>query len=251
MSICSICNVKFIHADMYILQWLQWRTIPDATVYHSRAVNNPEPRTNSYTRILLSRSDMHASLSYWVSPPTIIRVIESWSFQVQSADVILLTCALCSLVSIGLEAMMQLAQVGQSLRMTSVMAVCLKQADTQSTTCRSLESDKLICWPFSELLHVRQSYLQLTSLLGGLVVGLADQPAVLHQIVLVTCRKLPLAYNAGKAVQVVDEVLRPPHHLCGRNPLLTCCAFGPESPFGNRRLPSVYISSSKPKIEIK
>lgn len=78
----------------------------------------------------------------------------------------------------------------------------------------------------------RDSRWRLTSLLGGLVVGLADQPAVLHQVVLVTCGQLPLAHDAGKAVQVIDEVLRSPHHLCGRDPLLTGRTFCPESPFG-------------------
>ena len=71
----------------------------------------------------------------------------------------------------------------------------------------------------------------LTSLLGRLVVGLAHQPAVLHQVVLVPRGQLPLAHDAGEAVQVIDEVLRSPHHLCGRDALLTGRAFGPESPF--------------------
>lgn len=73
--------------------------------------------------------------------------------------------------------------------------------------------------------------LHLTPLFGGLVVGLTDQPAVLHQVILVTCSQLPLAHDAGKTVQVIDEVLRSSHHLCGRNPLLTRRTFGPESPF--------------------
>lgn len=71
---------------------------------------------------------------------------------------------------------------------------------------------------------------QLTSLFGRLVVGLAHQPAVLHQVVLIPRGQLPLAHDAGEAVQVVDEVLRPPHHLCGRDALLTRRALGAESP---------------------
>lgn len=71
----------------------------------------------------------------------------------------------------------------------------------------------------------------LTSLFCGLIVGLADQPAVLHQVVLVPCGQLPFAHDAGKTMQVVDKVLRSPHHLCGRDPLLTRCTLGPESPF--------------------
>lgn len=70
----------------------------------------------------------------------------------------------------------------------------------------------------------------LTSLLGRLVVGLAHEPAVLHQVVLVARGQLPLAHDAGEAVQVVDEVLRPPHHLRGWDALLARCALGAESP---------------------
>lgn len=81
------------------------------------------------------------------------------------------------------------------------------------------------------VLEPRVSALQpLTSLLGRLVVGLADQPAVLHQVILVARGQLPLTYDAGEAVQVVDEVLRPPHHLRGGDPLLAGRTFGPESP---------------------
>lgn len=69
-----------------------------------------------------------------------------------------------------------------------------------------------------------------TSLFGGLVIRLAHQPAVLHQVILVTCRQLPFAHDAGETVEVVDEVLRSSYHLRGWNPLLTRCAFGPESP---------------------
>lgn len=75
----------------------------------------------------------------------------------------------------------------------------------------------------------------LTSLFGRLVVGLAHQPAVLHQVVLVARGQLPLAHDAGEAVQVVDEVLRPAHHLRGRDALLAGRALGAESPAERER----------------
>lgn len=87
--------------------------------------------------------------------------------------------------------------------------------------------------------------LLLTSLFGGLVVGLADQPAVFHQVILITCSQLPLAHYAGETVQVIDEVLSSSHHLRWRNPLLTRCAFGPESPFGKSDIRHYVIYSTE------
>jgi len=75
----------------------------------------------------------------------------------------------------------------------------------------------------------------LTSLLGRLVVRLAHKPAVLHQVVLVARGQLPLAHDAGEAVQVVHEVLRPAHHLRRGDALLARSALGPKSPFGKLR----------------
>lgn len=72
----------------------------------------------------------------------------------------------------------------------------------------------------------------LTSLLGGLVVCLAHEPAVLHEVELVSRGQLPLAHDAGEAVQVVHEVLGAAHHLRGRDAQLARGALGPEAPAG-------------------
>lgn len=69
-----------------------------------------------------------------------------------------------------------------------------------------------------------------TVLLGSLVVLLAHQPPVLHQVELVAGGQLPAADDAGEAVQVVDEVLGFAHHLRGGDALLARRAFGPEAP---------------------
>ena len=74
--------------------------------------------------------------------------------------------------------------------------------------------------------------LPLTSLLGGLVVCLAHEPAVLHEVELVSRGQLPLAHDAGEAVQVVHEVLGAAHHLRGRDAQLARGALGPEAPAG-------------------
>lgn len=78
--------------------------------------------------------------------------------------------------------------------------------------------------------QVEEEPSRLTSLLGGLVVGLADQPAVLHEVEFVSRGQLPFADHAGEAVKVVDKVLGPSHHLGGRDALLTGCAFRPKPP---------------------
>ena len=72
----------------------------------------------------------------------------------------------------------------------------------------------------------------LTSLFGRLVVCLAHEPAVLHEIELVARGQLPLAHDAGEAVQVVHEVLGAAHHLRGRDAQLARSALGPETPAG-------------------
>lgn len=127
---------------------------------------------------------------------------------------------------------MQLAQVGQSVQVTPLSL----QPGYQPVCHRNLHKRGPANYEFFRK-HVEiigtgsvTMQLRLTSLFGGLVVGLADQSAVLHQVILVTCGQLPLAHDAGETVQVIDEVLRPSHHLCGRNPLLTRRTFGPESP---------------------
>lgn len=124
---------------------------------------------------------------------------------------------------LGLRAMTQLAEVGQSLCVTSL---------SRQTGYSGHISENVA--PHVALEHQQPGggpERILTSLLGGLVIRLAHQPAVLHQVVLVTCGQLPFAHDAGETVEVVDEVLRSPHHLRGWNPLLARCALGSESPF--------------------
>ncbi len=58
--------------------------------------------------------------------------------------------------------------------------------------------------------------------LGRLVVDLAEQLLVLHQVELVTGVHLPIADDAGEAVHVVDVVLRSSDHVGGRDPRRTC-----------------------------
>lgn len=113
--------------------------------------------------------------------------------------------------------MMQLAEVGQSLCLTSLSRRTGDSRRISEGLARTRRAH-----PAGEWI--------LTSLFGGLVIRLAHQPAVLHQVILVTCGQLPFAHDAGETVEVVDEVLRPPHHLRGGNPLLTRRAFGPEPP---------------------
>lgn len=69
-----------------------------------------------------------------------------------------------------------------------------------------------------------------TVLLGSLVVLLADQPPVLHQVELVARGQLPAADDAGEAVEVVHEVLGFADHLGWGDALLARRAFGPETP---------------------
>lgn len=71
-----------------------------------------------------------------------------------------------------------------------------------------------------------------TVLLGRLIIHLAHQPAVLHEVELVPGGQLSAAHDAGEAVQVVHKVLRLPHHLRGRDPLLARRTFCPETPAG-------------------
>lgn len=71
---------------------------------------------------------------------------------------------------------------------------------------------------------------KLTVLLGRLVVLLAHQPPVLHEVELVPRGQLPVADDAGEAVQVVDEVLRLAHHLGRGDALLAGRAFCAEAP---------------------
>jgi hypothetical protein len=72
----------------------------------------------------------------------------------------------------------------------------------------------------------------LTSLLGCLIVRFAHEPAVFHEVELVSRGQLPLAHDAGEAMQVVYEVLGAAHHLRGRYAQLACGTLGPEAPAG-------------------
>lgn len=57
--------------------------------------------------------------------------------------------------------------------------------------------------------------------LGLLVVPLADQLTILHQVELVAGVQGAGAHGAQEALQMVDVVLRPTHHLRGRNAHIT------------------------------
>jgi len=71
---------------------------------------------------------------------------------------------------------------------------------------------------------------QVTFALGRLVVGFADELAVLHEVELVAGVELAGAEDAGEAVEVVDELLRAAHHLRGRDALAAAGALGPVPP---------------------
>lgn len=73
-----------------------------------------------------------------------------------------------------------------------------------------------------------------TVLFGRLIIHLAHQPPVLHEVKLVPGGQLSAAHDAGKAVQVVHKVLRLPHHLRRWDPLLARCTFCPKTPAGTR-----------------
>lgn len=70
----------------------------------------------------------------------------------------------------------------------------------------------------------------LTVLFCGLVVDLADESPVLHQVKLVSGGQLSAAHHAGKTVQVINEVLRFTHHLRGGDALLARRALRPKTP---------------------
>lgn len=73
-----------------------------------------------------------------------------------------------------------------------------------------------------------------TILLGCLVVLFAHQPPVLHEVELVARGQLPVADDAGEAVQVVDEVLCLADHLGWGDALLAGRAFCAEAPVRTR-----------------
>ena len=63
--------------------------------------------------------------------------------------------------------------------------------------------------------------------LGAVVVGLAEQLFVLHQVELVARVQLAGAEHAGEALYVVDVLLGTPHHRAGRDALTATRALGP------------------------
>lgn len=69
-----------------------------------------------------------------------------------------------------------------------------------------------------------------TVLLGRLVVFLAHQPPILHEVELIPRGQLPVTDDAGETVQVVDEVLCLADHLGRGDALLAGRAFCAEAP---------------------
>ena len=65
---------------------------------------------------------------------------------------------------------------------------------------------------------------------GCLIVGLADELAVLHEVELVPRVELAAAHDAGEALQMVHVVLGAAHHLGWGNPLVAARALGPVPP---------------------
>lgn len=65
---------------------------------------------------------------------------------------------------------------------------------------------------------------------GRLVIGFADQFAVLHQVELVTSVQLPAADETLEALEVIDVLLGSADHLRRSNALLATSALGTESP---------------------
>ena len=67
-----------------------------------------------------------------------------------------------------------------------------------------------------------------TFCLGAVVVCLAEQLLVLHQVELVAGVQLPAAEDAAEALYVVDVVLGPPDHGARRYSLPAPGTLGPE-----------------------
>ena len=73
-------------------------------------------------------------------------------------------------------------------------------------------------------------HLQPTFCLGTVIVLLAEQLLVLHQVELVSSVQLPVAEDTHEAVHMVHIVLSPPDHRAGRNSLSTPGTLGPVLP---------------------
>lgn len=66
----------------------------------------------------------------------------------------------------------------------------------------------------------------ITSSLCRLIIRLAHQLFVIHEVELISRGKLPSTYKTGKALQVVDVVLCSPHNLCRGDRLIAASALG-------------------------
>lgn len=80
-----------------------------------------------------------------------------------------------------------------------------------------------------------------TVLFGGLIIHLAHQPPVLHEVKLVAGGQLSAAHDAGEAVQVIHKVLRLPHHLRRRDALLARRTFCSKTPEGKHEAEVVMV----------
>lgn len=91
-----------------------------------------------------------------------------------------------------------------------------------------------LCFNFSELFSTVRTFAERLSyfwfifripcrptvLFCCLIIHLANQPPILHEVELVPGGQLSAAHDAGEAVQVIHKVLRLPHNLRRRDPLL-------------------------------
>lgn len=73
-----------------------------------------------------------------------------------------------------------------------------------------------------------------TVLFGCFIILLAHQAPVFHEIKLIPSGKLAVADNAGKAMEMIDEILGFSDHLGGWDSLLACCAFCTKTPAKKR-----------------
>lgn len=63
-----------------------------------------------------------------------------------------------------------------------------------------------------------------------LVIGLADELPIFHEVKLIACVQLPGAKGARETRQMVNQFLRPSYHLRRRQTLAAARAFRPETP---------------------
>lgn len=70
----------------------------------------------------------------------------------------------------------------------------------------------------------------LTSCPSSLIVSLAHQLLVVHQVELVPSGELSGAYETGEALQMIHVLLSPSHHLGGRDWLIATSATSTKFP---------------------